>query len=35
MRPNPEDLLLYAVGILLWSTLLYYTIVEPFTYLHN
>jgi hypothetical protein len=35
MRPNPEDLLLYAVGFLLWSTLLYYTIVEPLVYQSN
>lgn len=24
-----DDLLLYATGIVLWSTLLYYVIIEP------
>jgi hypothetical protein len=35
MRPNPKDYILYAIGFVLWSILVYYTMVEPFTYLRN
>jgi hypothetical protein len=35
MRPRPEDLLMYVLGFVLWSALLYYTLVDPFTYLRN
>jgi len=27
-----EDLLLYAIGLVLWSTLIYYVVIEPYTY---
>jgi len=26
---KPEDLLLYATGLVLWSTLVYYVVIEP------
>ena len=29
---KPEDLLLYATGVVLWSTLIYYVVIEPYTY---
>jgi hypothetical protein len=27
-----DDLLLYATGVVLWSTLIYYVVIEPYTY---
>ena len=29
---KPEDLLLYATGVVLWSALIYSVFIDPYTY---